>query len=277
MKLSREWNTRAVLASAPDSRTSRHLREGEAYYWSPAICSLLETIAQEMPRNWIFMPEMCPSESGFWWFSRPISMVVEGQRIKAIHAVSWGIERYRDRERHLALTSWTQTISGDLDSYGVGLLASGVHFDPDGRCDHVMTLETSIAISGVLESRESDRTSIAAVLLTAAGLTFLDQRILVAPQQQVERHARRRLERAGFQHEPLVRVVELRRKQARSEHHGNSEPVEWSHQWIVSGHWRQQWYPSLNANQPRWIMPYIKGPESKPLKPPRAKVFAVVR
>lgn len=75
----------------------------------------------------------------------------------------------------------------------------------------------------------------------------------------------------------VVRVVELRRKQAKAEHSGEHDAVDWSHQWIVSGHWRQQWYPSLNANRPRWIMPYVKGPEDKPLKPPRAKVFAVVR
>lgn len=116
------------------------------------------------------------------------------------------------------------------------------------------------------------------MLLTFAScLTFLEQRILIAPQQRAERATRKRLEREGFIHEPLVRVVELRRKQTKSEHHGESDPVEWSHQWIVSGHWRQQWYPSLSSNQPIWVMPYVKGPEDKPLKPPRAKVFAVVR
>jgi hypothetical protein len=107
---------------------------------------------------------------------------------------------------------------------------------------------------------------------------FVSQSILVASEQPVERHLRKRLEREGLQHDPVVRVVELRRR----EHIGGKHAVEsvereWSCQWVVRGHWRQQPYPKAGVIRPLWITPYVKGPEDKPLKPPRATVFAVVR
>jgi hypothetical protein len=34
---------------------------------------------------------------------------------------------------------------------------------------------------------------------------------------------------------------------------------------MVRGHWRNQWYPSLNAHRQRWISPYVKGPEDEEL------------
>lgn len=43
--------------------------------------------------------------------------------------------------------------------------------------------------------------------------------------------------------------------------------IEWSHRWIVRGHWRHQPYgPRDNPSYEwRWINPYIKGPEDAPL------------
>jgi hypothetical protein len=111
--------------------------------------------------------------------------------------------------------------------------------------------------------------------------TFMQQTILVSNSVLAERHARKRLVRAGFPHEPLIRVIELRRRESvlknRHEQSDNHEDMEWSCQWIVRGHWRQQFYPTKHVNQPIWITPYVKGPEDKPLKPPRATVFNVIR
>jgi hypothetical protein len=51
----------------------------------------------------------------------------------------------------------------------------------------------------------------------------------------------------------------------------------WHYQWIVSGHWRRQYYPGSNAHKPLPIAPYVKGPADKPLKAPAGDVFAVTR
>jgi hypothetical protein len=42
--------------------------------------------------------------------------------------------------------------------------------------------------------------------------------------------------------------------------------VEWSHRWMVRGHWRLQPYgPDHKLRKTIWIDPYVKGPEDKPL------------
>jgi hypothetical protein len=77
--------------------------------------------------------------------------------------------------------------------------------------------------------------------------------------------------------EPLrdqtVSVVTLRRRQHdghRSD--GTGDGHEYNVRWIVSGHLRAQWYPSLNAHKLIWIEPYLKGPEEAPLKTTLYKV-----
>lgn len=63
-----------------------------------------------------------------------------------------------------------------------------------------------------------------------------------------------------------VRVVYLRSAERKDgEPTGEGGGGNYSHRWWVSGHWRQQWYPSRQANQPVWIQGYVKGPDDKPL------------
>lgn len=53
-----------------------------------------------------------------------------------------------------------------------------------------------------------------------------------------------------------------------NKHPGRGNPgteVEWSHRWLVRGHWRQQWYASEGVHRAIYINPHIKGPEDKPL------------
>jgi len=76
-----------------------------------------------------------------------------------------------------------------------------------------------------------------------------------------DRAARRRIERRG-QEPPPVRVISLRRHASTP---GDGDGREYQHQWIVKGHWRQQWYPSRGVHRPVWIAPHIKGPEGAPL------------
>jgi hypothetical protein len=117
----------------------------------------------------------------------------------------------------------------------------------------------------------------------AGCLSFLEQRIATAVERPVSRAARRRVDRSRPMAEPAaaVRVIELRRRE-QSEHgddiaDDDSEGPAWQSQWIVSGHWRQQYYRASNAHKPRYIAPYVKGPADKPLKAPAGDVFAVLR
>jgi hypothetical protein len=73
-----------------------------------------------------------------------------------------------------------------------------------------------------------------------------------------------------------VRVVQLRRSEPNSRLDVRThQPVDWSCRWIVGGHWRNQ--PYKDSTKLIYIMPYVKGPEDKPLRVPTHTVYQVSR
>lgn len=73
-----------------------------------------------------------------------------------------------------------------------------------------------------------------------------------------------------------VRVISLRRMEYERKEAADSGR-EYQCQWHVRGHWRQQFYPSLDETRPIFIDAYIKGPEDKPLKPLTHPIFVARR
>lgn len=121
----------------------------------------------------------------------------------------------------------------------------------------------------------SGETRRAIMTWTFSAWAFLDQRIAVEERATVERMARRRAERADI--EPVVHVVRFRKSEARSRQIAGPLDVEWSCQWLVRGHWRNQWHPRMQRHAPVWITPHIKGPADMPLKTPAPEVWQVAR
>lgn len=78
------------------------------------------------------------------------------------------------------------------------------------------------------------------------------------------RPERRRSERIGISDGP-VNLVYVRRGSSCVKH-ASGKRGPYSTRWVVSGHWRQHWYPRLEIHRPMWISPYVKGPEDAPLK-----------
>jgi hypothetical protein len=81
---------------------------------------------------------------------------------------------------------------------------------------------------------------------------------------RTERPERRRTARAQLP-ERDVMVLRLRR----SEHDPQVQVGvgrEYTCRWPVRGHWRQQWYPSVQDHRPIWINQHIKGPDDAPLR-----------
>jgi hypothetical protein len=94
-----------------------------------------------------------------------------------------------------------------------------------------------------------------------AALLLMSQPLASETRAVAPRAAARRVTRLGVS-VPDVRVISLRRTSGSSVGGGSRE---WSHRWMVRGHWRQQWYPSIGQNRPIWVDPYLKGPEGAPL------------
>lgn len=107
-----------------------------------------------------------------------------------------------------------------------------------------------------------------------AMLRLMQQYVSERASYKPARPTRRRAMRAQMP-EHDVTVIRLRRPRSKGEPTGKH--VEWSHQWLVGGHWRNQYFPSLKANRQIYIAPYIKGPEDKPLRIREKRVFEFVR
>jgi hypothetical protein len=106
-------------------------------------------------------------------------------------------------------------------------------------------------------------------------LRLMQQRIAAHHVERPARASRRDAERHGVRRQDVT-VVRLRRT------HGDTGELEtpgdrapYSHRFIVSGHWRNQPYPSEGENVHRqiWISPYVKGPEDAPLRVAPQRVY----
>ena len=72
-----------------------------------------------------------------------------------------------------------------------------------------------------------------------------------------------------------VSIIELRRPMSPpGERDGSSGDRQYRNRWWVGGHWRQQACgPNHADRRPKWIAPYVKGPEGAPLKTDRVHVW----
>jgi len=249
------------------SRTSaQHLEQCEPYYWSPEMCDLLINVGMTIP-DWSFDESYLPTPNGFVWFARKIP--IESSK-SSLQALSW--MRRTDGEG-LDVVYYA---SRPVRERGVPIFAIILHRHESIRGDLKRLIFGGRGDSEQIEM--SNSRILPLLLIFASALTFMQQQILVAGKRDItDRPTRRRLQREGWTEPPVVRVVELRRRiyvdpKTREEREG----PEWSCQWLVRGHWRQQWYPSTGIHAPRWIMPYAKGPLDKPLRA-SSRIFAVIR
>jgi hypothetical protein len=86
--------------------------------------------------------------------------------------------------------------------------------------------------------------------------------------ERVPRGLWRDSKRKGIEHRD-VKVMTLRRAREKEyEPTGRAMKVRS----ITSGHWRNQWYSSIQEHRQIWIFPYMRGPEDAPLITPQRAV-----
>lgn len=93
---------------------------------------------------------------------------------------------------------------------------------------------------------------------------------------QPDRPLRKRLERINLTQQHVT-FITLRHMRPREKVEGeDAKHIEYSHRWLVDGHWRNQYYPSENTHRQIYINGYVKGPEDKPLRM-KEKVYSWTR
>jgi hypothetical protein len=248
------------------------LRAAQVYAWDRAIVAIVDASLDALPSDAFFSPSMSPSvptaempsASVSWWWIDGVSDGKGG-------TTELGILFAFTADGSVLFAPFGRGLQGWTPAYGCWLVGPDVSVSDVGAYTVLAGLETD---------EKRDR-ALAVTQLTAAGLSWIAQRILVAEPQRLERHLRRRLaQQPGAPDATEMRIIALRRKYyAQQAPHADDADaiVEWRCRWFVSGHWRNQYYPSAGEHRLCWVMPYLKGPEDRPIKPPSSRLFAVIR
>lgn len=272
-----DWIRRAERSVKPEGVSPEAGREfriamdavknADPYYWSPEMCDLLTQTAPSLPTCTLsddLLPNAPYPYSGFFWFARPLPLPNSAPGDGDIVAISWHSIVAFGPGDDVGKTMCTPLFWVNWPHHPGFLPVTIFRWFEDETTDDIIA------------KQDGGARFEAKVRYFAAALTLLQQRLLVAEGRPAHRSVQRRL-RGTTKDAPLIKVVHLRRMTRGASPSEESGPPDWSCQWIVRGHWRQQYYRSKNEHRPRWIAPYVKGPEDKPLKTPRATVFAVVR
>lgn len=258
------------------------LGSAELFYVSAEMTALAKTAAKTMP-DFSLTPEDLPAEYGFLYFDSPIDTFLndegdDADRV-AIVAASWGtwhdapagyphggvwITWYSDREANLIDSPFARTPEAQrrIRQLRPRFL---LHTETPApfHAQEVSTVDENGAVKMTTYQdviREAASTLAWVGTLKATWL-LMQQTLAKVTDVEPDRAARKRLRRAGSP-PASVRVIELRRPTHSGPGDGSRE---FHHQWIVRGHWRQQWYPAREVHRPVWIAPHIKGPEGAPL------------
>jgi hypothetical protein len=270
------------------------IREGlgraDPYWVAPDICELLEATSPSLPA-WTLTEAQLPGSVGFVWFGRPIRMedlhgAVGTSIADDLCGVLWlrrDLMRPGDTRRVPAIVL---TFFGHLRAWP-GMPPNALHrvvpvalwWWPFGESHAAAARQVTDDDGAPPPGEVHNPYHLRRLAVLGALWAFLGQRLLVTNSEGLDRAARRRIERGRPDlRAPLVRVVTLRRREAAGGAEAGGTAVDWSCRWVVRGHWRQQACgPAHAERRPLWVLPHVKGPEGKPLKVPRATVFAVVR
>jgi hypothetical protein len=256
------------------------LTGSDTFTWRDDLLRAALSAAETLPAPVTFTADLAPSPSGFYMFERPV--VLDGVKWP-ICAVAWHplsgpdytvLTLYMNDRKHpgelIACSTSIMAWGADLD-WGEVVKADNLD-DPraygamHGKALDLRKMTTDDEI-------DMPRMASSMVRFLCATWIWLKQRVLVPERAPTGGKSVAQAERHGMN--TTVRVVTLRRSESAG--HGDSANKEWACKWIVRGHWRQQYYPSTSEHRPKWIDPYVKGPDDKPLKAPTQTVYVVNR
>lgn len=223
------------------------LRRASTYFVTTDMVALLEASWPSLPESPL-LDEEVPSLDGFILFDRPL----EGAWINQDESV-----------RDIPVCGYLWAINrGGLVAF---ILSDGRHPDlRDGPVpdDPILPAGTYIAYDAVWENFDEPAQRTTKPL--RAAWAFMRQKLAATTTEAVDRAERRRCARLDLPQE--VNVVRVRKHLRTTDDNPGTCDVEWSHRWLVAGHWRQQpCGPGLRGRRPTWISGYVKGPEDKPL------------
>jgi hypothetical protein len=248
----------------------RCVHDAELFYVSPEMMEVSKTAAQSFPIIGLAADDL-PSQIGFCVFATPIAWTPLPAKVSEV----LGLDR-ASRMPVVAASwrpvTWEATWSGVWITWYTApndmVPPTGIRHPASICMDNDATIPFSeVAAPGfeALMAGRSENPFVDAAFTLWTIWSLMGQNIALDNPAAYDRASSRRVQRE-LGKVPNVRVISLRRSYSDTNESGNSDHGNtFHHQWIVRGHWRQQWYPSRGVNRPVWIAPHLKGPEGAPL------------
>lgn len=255
---------------------------GSVYGVAPDIGTMLVDAAHTIPSYTITAAD-APSPEGFVHFTGGLPFPDINGKTVIMRAITWVTQMVDMGDGDGPQLGFVGAVFTDpLDprddlshQYRTGTLADGIRNTPGMRAAvHWSPISLIVWPHG----REFDmgvaRERHLSLAILASLWRFVREPYVATDEERPSRAASKRAQRSNVEPSSL-RVVRLRRKAAPAPE-GHDGTAHYSHRFVVSGHWRNQWYPSMKDHRPRYIAPYVKGPEDRPLVV-RDTVFTVDR
>jgi hypothetical protein len=247
------------------------LLTASAIWVSPEMCDIVAAAREG------FQPETLEADdfivhTGFCYFAKPLYMFDRNHRTVSIGAMTWCPVVMQDHPsgapdtNGISITLYSST-RAEEDDYSDAHARFRALFGTELTPLHLTAVEFGDPLDeGHMLDDKGHYTGADEWWKTVqTTLRLMQQRVAVSHDERLPRATRRRLEREGMGQVEEVLIVRLRRPMTHHNGEIGDTPSEWTHRWIVDGHWRNQWYPSIHKHRQIWISPYVKGPEDKPL------------
>lgn len=260
------------------ARNERDRLANATLYWvSPHMTALTMAAAPAMPA---FRPTPAdlPSKHGLIYFAAPFAEADETPVSDVMLLGDGTVYPVRGGQFQVCAATW-----GPWD-YGRRWKNGGTWFtfytarEADQTTGPALRLDNECVAAAVYDqpgedplpgwvARADGTASWMHLVMTAVRLMATSRTASCEP-QPLARPFRRRAARAGVVRpdEPVQLVdITTRPSSSRSPADGGDGRT-YRVRWVVDGHWRNHWYPARKTHRPRWIEPYVKGPEGAPLK-----------
>lgn len=282
----------------------RWLEAGEAFYVTPQFTPLVTAASESFPEE-ALLPSDLPSEFGFVLIPGGLQVIDVRGSLMSINAVQWAsfggeviclmlTDKYDVQDANNLLHGHEKTWQTKMPRWSLCQImhmkfgkALPTTAGPDMVIPpeygvRVIYKEDQVAIvsdKGFTSEELHETFSFgtkpdptARWLVTMWRL--MQQPLTTISKEEPSRQQKRQIARKNLP-DKHVSVITLRREANRGE--GDTE-VEWTHRWLVKGHWRKQWYGTGEDRYQRviWIHPHVKGPENAPFLV-RERVYSLAR
>jgi hypothetical protein len=282
------------------------VERASAFWIDPDIAEFIQGAANGYPADLPITAELLPEPYGFLWSDEPLPVPYERVALdktvnlldsRPVNGVVWAVFQTRvDGQWRYYLGIWNMTREDQIE---IAMHGDRSHYVSKIMMRLAFCSFTSIELGDTLQGfqyktdqiRSEDEgrwlvpADIEQLRWLLAFFAFCRQRIITTTTEVAPRHAQRQAQRMNprLQHDPTVLVVHLRRHLYRpaddattaTDAGGRRIAVRFLVGWPNG--FRSQWYPSEGQHRPKWIAPYLKGPEDAPFVRHHRREYRVVQ